>query len=366
MKTAGFIISYQGDLSAMIDKCRGNTKRQSEFFLFDKYSKHYDKIFIFSNDKEDFSKYLPKNAVQIKMRNKLFYILFGWIVIAYYSSKYNIEHLRVVGSPALPNIFMVNWIVKTRVLLDYNYFWHIPYIEDRRNNSIYEILKKNKVTASFVSFLEKIIVNNFVDYFIVGDPAVKKFIKDKDKILSLKKGIILEEFDFENAKPYKIYKKIKGPSVVFTARLVPMKDPLTLIKAYKIAKKTVPDLNLIICGDGELLEECKKNSDQNVHLLGMIDDIAGVLKKADIFVCPSKYDPSPRSLIEAMAMGLPCIATNTGGIPYYLDESCGILVETQNPKEMAEKIIYLLNNPKTAKQLGTKAKEKIYKEHDLN
>ena len=102
-----------------------------------------------------------------------------------------------------------------------------------------------------------------------------------------------------------------------------------------------------------------------MHYLGRISNVAGVLKKADIYICSSRYDPSPKSLMEAMAMGIPCIATNTGGVSYYMNNSCGILIEPKNPEIMAEKIIYLLKHKEIAKELGRKAKQRIYEEYDL-
>ena len=208
-------------------------------------------------------------------------------------------------------------------------------------------------------------VNNFVDYIIPGTNEALKMIKDKNKILSIKKGIILDVFNPVKVKKHEIYKKIRGKTIVFIARLVPIKDPITLLKAYRIAKNKIKDLNLIICGDGELRKECEKLADKNVYFLGFIKDVPSVLKGADIFILTSLQDASPRSLMEAMAMGKPCIATDVGGVKEYL-ESCGILVEPKNPEKLAEAIIYLVENRDVAEELGRKAREKVLREHDLS
>ena len=162
----------------------------------------------------------------------------------------------------------------------------------------------------------------------------------------------------------KIFEKAKTKTIVFVGRLVPMKDPLTLINAFKIVKRKIEGVSLVICGDGELAEDCKKAGKENVYFLGFVDNIPSILKGANIYVQPSAYDPSPRSLLEAMAMGKPCIATRVGGVEHYL-EGYGILVEPGNPEMLAEKIVYLLENPEVAKELGKKAREKMLKEHDL-
>jgi glycosyltransferase involved in cell wall biosynthesis len=114
------------------------------------------------------------------------------------------------------------------------------------------------------------------------------------------------------------------------------------------------------------MNECKKNSDEDMYLLGFVKNIPSFLKGADVFILAPDYEASPRSLMEAMAMGLPCIATKVGGIPDYLDETCGVFVEPKNPEMLAEKIVYLIENKKIAKELGRRAREKMLKYHDLD
>ena len=263
----------------------------------------------------------------------------------------------------MPMIFMVNKITKAKVVLDYSYLWYKPYLHDVGKNIKSKIIK-NKVTSGIVKIIERFLVNNFVDYIILGTIEALEMIKDKNRVLPIKEGIIIENFNPKKVKEHKIFKKIKGKSMLFAGRLVLIKDPITLIKAYKIAKKEIKDLNLIICGDGELRKECEKIADNNVYFLGYVKEIPEILKSINIYIQSSAYDSSPRSLLEAMAMGKACIATNVGGVRDYL-EGCGILIEPKNPEKLAEKIIYLIRNPKIAKILGIKAKKRIIREHNL-
>ncbi len=168
-------------------------------------------------------------------------------------------------------------------------------------------------------------------------------------------------FNPDKIKPHKIYDKIKGRVLVFIGRLVPTKDPITLLKAFRIVKKYYNDVKLIICGDGELKKYCERLSDNDVHFLGYVKEIPSILKGADIYVHPSIYDPSPRALLEAMAMGKACVAT-IGTKDYLL--GCGILVKPKNPEMLARAIIYLLKNRKLMKELGKKARERILEYHD--
>ncbi len=362
MNTA-LLFTIHGSVEEIENKVSGDLSRVSEFLILQKHAEKFDNVFVFSDDKKDCSHLLPENSRHIKFYNPFIYIGIGWLVLLFYTLKYKIKIVHLAGSPALPLVFMVNKLSNAKIILDYNYLWHKSYVHDISRNFTSR-LRKNSVIASIVEHIEKFLVNNFVDYIMLGTEEAREIIKDEKKIMPIKKGIILQDFDPEKIAPHKIFEKVKTKTIVFAGRLVPMKDPLTLINAFKIVKRKIKNVSLIICGDGELIDECKKASKENVYFLGFVDNIPSILKGADIYVQPSAYDPSPRSLLEAMAMGKPCIATRVGSVEHYL-ESCGILVEPRNPEALAEKIIYLLENPEVAKELGKKARERMLREHDL-
>jgi glycosyltransferase involved in cell wall biosynthesis len=347
---AAIILSFHGSIEKILEKTGGNTERISEFLLIDKYSKKFDNVFIFSHDKKKFDKYLPRNSRQVRLHNRLVYIFLGWIFVLFYSAKNNIKIIYVECGPALPPIFLVNKLTKAKTFLNYDNTWYITV--------------KNRAEREIIRMGEKFLLK-FVNYFVVGSREIRRFVGNYKNILPVKKGIIVDAFNPATNKN-EIYKKTRGKTIVFIGRLSPIKDPLTAIKAYKIAKKEVKNLNLMMCGDGELMEECRNISDKNVIFLKFTKDIPSILSGADIFILTSTYDASPRSLMEAMCMAKPCIATNVGGVPDYLDSDCGILIEPKNPEKLAEKIVFLINNPKIARLKGLKAREKILKEHNLD
>jgi len=357
------VFTIQGSIEEISEKVGGNLNRVSEFLIIEKYSERFTEVYVFSDDKKDMSHLLPSNCHSIKLYNPLIYIIVGWLVLLYYTLRHGIKAIHLVGSPALPMVFMVNKLTKAKIVLDYNYLWYLSYISDT-GRGIRNKLRKNFVVATIVKRIERFLVNNFVDYIMLGTEEAREMIKDEKKIMPIKKGIILRDFNPAKVRAHSVFSSIHMRTIIFTGRLVPMKDPLSLIKAFEIVRRKVNNVSLIICGDGELLEECKRIGCANVHFFGFLDDIPSVLKGASIYVQPSAYDPSPRSLLEAMAMGKPCIATKVGGVEPYL-KGCGILVEPKNPEELAEKIIYLLENPEIAQELGDKAREKMLLEHDL-
>lgn len=342
---AGIILPIHGSIDAVLNKTGGNSP---EFLAMDVYSKKFDKVFVFSHDSKDFRGFLPKNCTQVRSYNRFLYLIFGWIFVLVFTIRSKLRVLYVVSGPALPQIFLVNKLTKAKVLVDYVYRWYGT--------------AGNPIKKFFLRILESFLLN-FVDYVVANSGEIRKFVNDENKILDLKPGVDLKKFN-PNIESNEIFKKIGGKTIIFVGRLTDVKDPVNLIKAYKIAKQNIPNLSLIICGDGELREECEQNSDSDVHFLGIVQNTPTYLKGADAFVLPSKYDASPRALMEAMAMGKACIATNVGGIPDFLS-GCGILVEPENPELLAEKIVYLLNSPTKAKKLGDKAKERAEKYYNL-
>lgn len=364
MKVA-ITIGIHSPIESLIKKTQGDLNRISEFLLIKKCSQRFKEVYIFSSDKKNFESYFPKNCKHIMLGGRFYYLFFSWLILLRYVIKKRINIIFVEGCTALPSILFLNKMTSVKTFLDYNYLWHFSYTWDVRKKSLIKRIRKNRPIAYLFKIIEKILIQ-FIDYFLVATTDIRIFIHKEEKILDIKKGIILKEFNPKLVKKHSIFQTLNGPSILFTSRLVPNKNPITLIKAYKIAKKEIPNLNLIICGDGELMEDCKKNSDKDVYLLGFVKNIPTFLKGADIFVLAPKYEASPRSLIEAMAMGVPCITTKVGGIPDYLDETCGIFVEPNNPEMLADKIVYLLKNKKKAIELGRTAREKILKSHNLD
>lgn len=356
-------LGIHSSIEALIEKTGGNLDRVSEFVLIDKCSREFDETFVFTSDKKSFQGVLPRNCRHVPIGGRLTYLLISWFIILRYSIREGIKIIFIEGGTALPSIFLVNRFTRLKTILNYNYLWHITYFSDKRKKKLTKRIRNNRPIAYLFKIMEKTLLF-FVDYIIASSREIRVFA-GKKKIVEVKKGIILRNFDREKTKKSPVYSKIKGPAIIFSGRLVPVKNPLLLIDAYKTAKKEIPDLNLIICGDGELMEECRKAADRDVHLLGFVDDIPGLYRGADIFVSTSDYDASPRSLMEAMAMGLPCISTNVGGVPDYMDDSCGVLIEPNNPNILAEKIVYILKNKEKAKHLGRRARQRMLENHDL-
>ena len=86
----------------------------------------------------------------------------------------------------------------------------------------------------------------------------------------------------------------------------------------------------------------------------------------DAFILPSHIEGMSNALLEAMAMGLPCIASNVGGIPNVIEDNInGILMEPKNIKQMAEKILLIKNDPVLRIKISNNAVKSVHKNHNL-
>ena len=144
---------------------------------------------------------------------------------------------------------------------------------------------------------------------------------------------------------------IAPDSVVFgtIGRLAPTKGLSLLIEAFETVKKQIPSASLLIIGEGRLKNELhrtvsEKGLADSIHFLGRRDDIPSLLKAMDVFVLASLAEGLPRSLLEAMASALPCIATNVGGISEIItNRQSGYLVDAQNADALASAMLEVAN-----------------------
>ncbi|MFC2080672.1 glycosyltransferase family 4 protein [Bacteroidota bacterium] len=105
----------------------------------------------------------------------------------------------------------------------------------------------------------------------------------------------------------------------------------------------------------------------NIKFLGKLtaEDLVSELQSANLFIHPSHAENSPNSICEAMALGMPIISTNVGGIPSIIkDKSEGLLIQEGEPYSLAAAILELINNYDMAKYYGNNAREKAFKRHN--
>jgi glycosyltransferase involved in cell wall biosynthesis len=145
---------------------------------------------------------------------------------------------------------------------------------------------------------------------------------------------------------------------LLAARLRPEKQVPAFIRAVKKALLTHPELIALIAGDGPDRTEVRRAAadDPGIWLLGHRDDVPRLLGAADMFVLASDFEAVPMAILEAMATGLPVVATNVGSISDVIrDGDSGILVAPGDPDSLASALVSLAGNPALRERLGDNA-----------
>jgi glycosyltransferase involved in cell wall biosynthesis len=161
-----------------------------------------------------------------------------------------------------------------------------------------------------------------------------------------------------------------GPyRVVTVGRLQAPKDVVTLVRA--LAGLPRGAYEAVIVGEGPdrpgVESEIRRlGLESLVELAGARNDVAELLAKADLFVLSSRSEGLPLSILEAMAAGLPVVATNVGGVPELVVEGeTGFLVPPGDPKSLADAIARLLDDPALRRRLGAAGRARVAERFDL-
>lgn len=161
----------------------------------------------------------------------------------------------------------------------------------------------------------------------------------------------------------------KVPVVLVAARLAEQKGLTYLLDAMPRVWKGCPEARLLIAGDGPLASQLAERADalgDRVLLLGARSDIPRLLAAADVFCLPSIDEGLPLALAEAMAEGLPAVATHVGGIPELIqDGETGLLVPPRDPAQLAQKLLVLLRSPAMRERLGVAGRRAVRQEFTL-
>jgi len=152
---------------------------------------------------------------------------------------------------------------------------------------------------------------------------------------------------------------------VMVATFKEQKGHCHLLDALPEVVKEFPDLIVLLIGDGELKKAIQARTlslhlETHVHFLGNRQDVPALLATSDLFILPSLWEGLPMALIEAMASGLPVIATRVSGTSQVMVHGeTGLLVAPGNSTELAHAILELLSNPSMAFQMGKTARQRV-------
>lgn len=162
--------------------------------------------------------------------------------------------------------------------------------------------------------------------------------------------------------------------LTYTGRLEYWKGVDILIKAMPEIVSQYPDVSLRILGDGSKRIEYQNlirnlGVDNHILFLGSVspNQVLQELSQSYLHLHPARADNCPLSVIEAISLGIPVIASNVGGIPEIIrDGQEGFLVSTGSPELLAEKVVQVLENPFLRNELSRRARERFLDSFELS
>ena len=155
------------------------------------------------------------------------------------------------------------------------------------------------------------------------------------------------------------------------ARLTENKGIVYLLRAMAGIKTVHPNVHLVLAGDGELKHDLITTARalgvaSNVHFLGFVADVRPVLAQCDAYIQPSLVEGLPISVLEAMSMGKPVVATAISGTPEIVrHERTGLCVPAADPEALRDAIVRVIENPNARKAMASRGQRLVLRDYSL-
>jgi glycosyltransferase involved in cell wall biosynthesis len=223
---------------------------------------------------------------------------------------------------------------------------------------------RNKVICMLYRLSTHVVVNSTS----VRDLLVQRDGLPEDKIRILYNGVDVDRFSTARRDRQALLPAVVGPAkliAVVANMYIRGKGHACLVAAATQICHQFPETVFLLIGDGPEQPKLERQViesglQKNFLFVGRRKDVPELLACCDLSVLPSEAEALPNSVLEAMAAGLPVVATSVGGIPEIIqDEENGLLVPPQNSHALAEAVIRLLEDSDLAKRLATAGQERM-------
>lgn len=199
---------------------------------------------------------------------------------------------------------------------------------------------------------------------------VARHVEEVDGVLPSKVHVIHNGLDLENHDPSRTEARLQRHGHVITTigNIRKVKGHDLLLQAAAEVVKRFPDACFTVAGgvlEPEFYAQLQRdlvvlNLTENFEFLGNISDLGSHLKTADLFVLPSRSEGFSNALIEAMAHGLPCVATDVGGnAEAIVSGTSGLIVPPEDADALANALVTLLADHELASRLGSGARHSV-------
>ena len=278
--------------------------------------------------------------------NKLFRLLDMCFSVIYYRSKIDYLLIDTYSTTNFYYAFFTSQIAR---------FFKIKYIPILHGGDLPKRLIKS-------NFLSKMLFNNSYKNIAPSNYLKEEFEKYGFEVNFIPNTIEIKQYPFKKRKAYQ-------PRLLWVRAFKHIYNPILTIKVLKLLKEKYPDS--ILCMVGPFSDDSYQETFDLIkeyHLEDSVEFTNVLLKEEwhkksidyDIFINTTNFDNTPISVLEAMALGLPIVSTNVGGIPFLINhEIDGLLVEKNNEQQMYKAIVSIINDVNSS--LAANARKKVEK-----
>ena len=237
-------------------------------------------------------------------------------------------------------------------------------------------IRNDNSSFRFLNFLD-IVTSPLVSLYLPNSPAVKDFLVHKNGITSSKVKVVENCLDVEELDPQasldteslRSQLGVSSGTLIYTcvARLKKQKDHMTLLRAFAQVSKGV----LVLIGEGDCRRDLETEAENlgissKVYFLGDRKDVPSLVSQSDIFVLPSLTEGMSNALMEAMALGKPCIVSNIKQNKVLIkNKENGLTFRVGNPKDLAKKMQELSSSKKLRSHYGQKSRKLIKEKYGV-
>jgi glycosyltransferase involved in cell wall biosynthesis len=235
--------------------------------------------------------------------------------------------------------------------------------------------KLTYLAGPFLGLAETVYFSKERYYITVSKWMKEQIIKQYPKIDSSSISVIHNSVDTELFTPNSGGDPPQRDIILFTGRLIAAKGIGYLVKAMPSVLREYPEARFIFIGAGNpspYLERVKQMgiSEKNYAFLGYLkeaSDLVEYYRASSVYVAPTLYENLPIRVLEAMACGVPVVASKVCAIPEVIDDGVnGILIQPGRVDELADAICRLLDDPNLRKKMGDKARKTVLERFDWN
>lgn len=230
--------------------------------------------------------------------------------------------------------------------------------------------RRNRIRRLFAPFVSQFVtVSRDLARWLVEDVGLPA-----RKVMTIHNGVDLARFGHGDRREARERLGLPSDTMIVgtVGRLDPVKDQAGLLRAFATVAAEHPGSMLLIAGDGPCREDLSRlvqalGIDGRVRLLGDCRDVPGVLAALDIFALPSIAEGMSNTILEAMASGLPVVATRVGGNPELVeDHVTGRLVVSRDPGALAEAMAAYLDDAHLRALHGKAARQRVTERFSLD